>query len=68
MKRMGLETIAFTRLMIAIAVCHYLEAVGVYAACYDMPNTVRVCRDALVLMEQVAGELSEHVGGIPTAG
>jgi hypothetical protein len=65
MDRMALETIGFTRLMIAIAVCYFLQAAADYASRYAMTNCTRECQVGLQLMHQISGVLSEHVGAKP---
>lgn len=68
MRRMALETIGFTRLMVAIAVAYHLRAVWAYANQYEMANAARACGEGVARIDRWAEELSEHVGGIPTAG
>lgn len=65
MQRMALETVMFTRLMIALAASAFLKASSDYASRYDMRSTLRECRDGLAVVESIAESLSEHIGAHP---
>ena len=64
MRRMALETIGFTRLVIAIAVAYHLRAVWAYADHYQMVNTALECGTGVACIERWSEQLSEHVGGM----
>lgn len=68
MQRMSIETIMFTRLMVALAVSAFLKASSDYASRYGMGNVLRECGDGLAVMEPIAEFLSEHIGARPDTG
>jgi len=63
-EKMAVETVMFSRFMLAEAVRAYAEAGKEYATVYRMAAAIKRCREAEGLMRRHCLNLSRHVGGI----
>jgi hypothetical protein len=64
LERIAVETVMFSRFMLAEAVRAYAEAGKEYARSYSMEKAIETCESAESLMRFHSLSLSRHVGGI----
>ena len=64
---MAVETVMFSRFLLAEAVRAYAEAGKEFATGYDMSSAMETCTAAEHLMQRHSRNLSEHIGGHPKA-
>lgn len=64
-RRMAIETVMFSRFVLAEAVRGYAEAGKEFANIYDMASSFNICTAAERTMEGHALRLSEHIGAKP---
>lgn len=65
-EKMAVETVMFSRFMLAEAVRAYAVTGKEYAIAYDMPAAIETCKAAEHLMYLHSLNLSRHVGGYPS--
>jgi hypothetical protein len=63
LERMGVETIMFSRFLLAEAVRAYAGAGKELASGYSMSSATETCAAAERLMDRHVAALSEHIGG-----
>ncbi len=64
-EKMAIETVMFSRFMLAAAVRAYAATGREYATAYDMVSAAEKCGAAEQVMSQHVANLSLHIGGIP---
>lgn len=66
LKKLAVETVMFSRFMLAEAVRAYAETGKEYAQAYDMEAAIKTCEAAENLMYLHSSNLSQHIGAEPT--